>query len=107
MFLFFKSTFKVWSTDVAGTPVALESSSHVARRSSSKSSATRLFYLLIFFGLPGHGSLSMLTQPVQKRLAQRETLLQSSVDSPQTLLNVPWISVGLLPRKVLILINEL
>ena len=46
-------------------PVALESSSHVVRRSSSRASATS-FTLLSFVGVldrPGLGSLPMLTQP--------------------------------------------
>ena len=44
-------------------PVALESSSHVARRSSSRASATS-FTLISFvdvLSLPGFGLLSMLT----------------------------------------------
>ena len=43
--------------------VALKMYSHVARRSSSRASATS-YTLLSYFdvlGLPGHGSLSMLT----------------------------------------------
>ena len=64
-FLFFKSLIKIRKTDVAGTPVALESSSHVARRSSSKASG-RCFTLLLSVDvlmLHGLGSLSVLIQP--------------------------------------------
>ena len=45
-------------------------------------------------GLPCLESLSMLTQPPRKRLPQRETVLRSTVNSPQTSLKAPWISVG-------------
>ena len=89
------------------SPVALESSSDVARRSSRAS--TRRFTLLStvdVLRLPGLGSLSVLTYTPLKRLAQRETVLRSTVNSPQTSLKAPWISVGFLPRKVSILITS-
>ena len=78
-------------------PVALESSLYVARRSSSRVSATSFILLssVDVLGLPGLGSLSMLTQLPRKQLAQRETVLRSTVNSPQTSLKAPWISVGL------------
>ena len=46
-------------------------------------------------------------KPPQKRLAERETILQSTVNSPQTSLKAPWSSVGFLPRKVSILMHNL
>jgi hypothetical protein len=36
----------------------------------------------------------MLTRPPRKRLAQRETVLRSTLNSPQTSLKALWISVG-------------
>ena len=54
-FFFFKSLVKIRNTDVAGTPVALESSSHVAQQSSSRASATdfTLQTPVDILGLPG------------------------------------------------------
>ena len=89
--------------------MALESSSYVARRSSSRASATS-FTLVSFvdvLSLPGLGSLAMLVQPPRKRLAQRETVLRFTVNSRQTPLKAPWIYVGFLPRKVSILMYDL
>ena len=85
--------------------VALESSSHVARWSSSRESATSFILLssVDVLGLPGLGSLSMLAQPPWKWLAQWDNVLWSTVNSLQTLLKAPWISVGFFLHKVLIL----
>ena len=82
IFLFFKSFIKIRNTDVAGIPLALESSSHVAWRSSSRTSVTSFTLLtsVDILGLPGLGSLSMLTQPPWKRLSKRETVLWSAVN---------------------------
>ena len=77
-------------------PVALASSSLVGRRSSSRASATSFTLLssVDVLGLSGIGSLSVLTQPPRKRLAQRETVLRSTIKSPQTWLKAPWIFVS-------------
>ena len=107
--LFFKSLVKIRNTDVAGTPVYLESSSYIARRSSSRASATSftLPSSVDVLGLPGLGSLSMFKQSPRKRLAHQETVLRSTVNSSQTSFKTPWISVGILPHKVSILIYDL
>ena len=55
----------------------------------------------------GLGSLSMLTQQSQEWLVQRETVLWSTVNSPQTSLKAPWNSVGFLLHKVSILLYDL
>ena len=80
-------------------PVALVSSSHVAWRSSSRASATSFTLLssVDVLGLPGLGSLAVLTQPPRKQLAKLETVFRCSVNSPQTSLKAPWISVGFPP----------
>ena len=74
IFLFFKPFVRIWNIDVGGIPVVLESSSHVARRSSSGASDTSftLRSSVDVFGLPGLGSSFMLTRPPRKRLAQRD-----------------------------------
>ena len=58
------------------------------------------FNLLMFSASLVLGHCSMLTQPPWKWLAQWETVLQSTVNSPQTSLKALWISVGFLPCKV-------
>ena len=62
--------------------VSLEISSHVAQRSSSRTSATNITFLSTVgaLGFPSLGSLSMLTQPQRKRLAERELVLLSIVN---------------------------
>ena len=58
--------------------------SNQAWHSSSRASATSFTLLssVDVLGLPYLGSLSMLTQPPWKRLAKRETMLWSTVNSP-------------------------
>ena len=70
-------------------PVALESSSHAARRSSSRASATSFTLLssVDVLDLPGLGSLSMLTEQPRKRLAQRGPLWTHHKLYSQLLLN--------------------
>jgi len=108
IFLFFKSFVKIRNTDVGEIPVACDIFSHVAR-SHARKSAT-LFTLpssVDVFGLPGLGSFFVATCPSRKRVSQRETVLRSTVCSPQTLCKALWIPVGFLPRKVSILTYDL
>ena len=74
-------------------PVTLESSSHVAQSSRASATSFRLLSSVDVLNLPGLGSFSMLMQPPQKQLAQ-ETLVQSTVNSPQTSLKALSVSVG-------------
>ena len=67
-------------------PVALESSSHATLWSSSRASATS--FTLLSSGLR---SFSMPNQPSRKLLTQRETVLRSTVNWPQTSLKEPCI----------------
>ena len=78
-------------------PSAVVIYSHVVRRSSSRASATSFTLLssVYVLGLPCLGSLFMLTQPPWKRLAQRETALRPTVNTPQTSFKAPWIPLGL------------
>ena len=97
----------VFSCEVLA-PVGLVSSSHVERRSSPIASATSFTFLssVRVLGFPGFVSLSFRTQTPRKRLAQRETVLQLSVNSPETSLKAPWISLGICARKVSILMYD-
>jgi len=81
-----KSFVKIRNTDVGEIPVACDISSHVARRSCSRKSATSLTLLssVDVFGLPGLWSSFIVTRPSRKRVAQRETVLRSTVSSSQT-----------------------
>jgi len=109
IFLFCKSFVKIQNIDVGEIPVPCDISSHVAQRSSARKSATSftLHSSVDVFGLPGLGSSFMVTRPSLKRVAQRETVLWSTVCSPQTSRKALWISVGVLPRKVSILMYDL
>ena len=69
--LFFKSLVKIWNTDTARTPVALESSLHVARQSSWRASATRITLLssadvLVFPGLCAHTTTTKMISLTRK-----------------------------------------
>jgi len=72
IFLFCKSFVKIRNTDVGEIPVACDISSHVARRSCARNSATSftLRSSVDVFGLPGRGSSFMATCPTRKRVAQ-------------------------------------
>ena len=104
-----KSLVKIWNTDIAGTPMVLESFSHIAWRSSSRASATSFTLLssVDVLGLSGLGSLSMLTQPPWKQLAQQETVVkvycELTTNFTESIVNC-W---GFLPCKVLILLYDL
>ena len=54
-------------------------------------------------GRPDFGSCSMLNLPSWKRWAQREIVLRSTVSTPHTSISELWISVGVFPRNVSIL----
>ena len=58
-------------------------------------------------GCPDFGSFSMLNLPSWKRWAQREIVLQSTVSTPHTSISELWISVGVFPRNVSILMYAL
>ena len=65
----------------------------------SMSQASHFFHLLMLsaFLVLHHGLCSHNHHPSRKRLAYRETVLWSSVNSPQSSLKALWISVGFLP----------
>jgi hypothetical protein len=86
-FLFSANRFvKIRNTDVGEMSAACDISSLVARRSRARKSATSftLPSSVDVFDLPGLWSSFMVTCPSQKRVAQRETVLRSTVCSPQT-----------------------
>ena len=54
-------------------------------------------------GRPDFGSFCMPNLPSRKRCAQREIVLLSTVSTPHTSVSELWISVGVFPRNVSIL----
>jgi hypothetical protein len=78
---------------------------HVILRSSSRLWSTRstLWSSVDVRGHPDFGLFSMLNLPSRKRWAQCEIVLQSTVSTPHTSINELWISVGVFPRNVSIL----
>jgi hypothetical protein len=78
---------------------------HVILRSSSRIWSTRstLWSSVDVRGRPDFGSFSMLNLPTRKRCAQREIVLQSTISLPLTSISELWISVGVCPHNVSIL----
>ena len=79
---------------------------HVILRSSSRIWSTRstLWPSVDVRGRPDFGSFSMLNLPSRKGWAQREIVLRSTVSTPHTSISELWLSVGVFPRNVSILI---
>jgi hypothetical protein len=71
IFLFCKLFVKIQNTYVGEILVSCDISLHVTRRSSARKSAKSftLHTSVDVFGLPGLGSLFMVTHPSQKRVA--------------------------------------
>ena len=108
-FFFFCKLFVKIRNNVDEIPAVCDISSHIAQWSCARKSATSftLCSSVDVFGLPGLGSSFMVTHPSRKWAAQRETVLQSTVCSPQTSRKAVWISVGFMPHKVSILMYDL
>jgi len=80
-------------------------SSYVTLWSSSRiwSTHSTLWSSFNFRGCPDLGSFSMLNLPSWKRWAQHEIVFQSTVSTPHTSISKLWISIGVFPRNVSIL----
>jgi len=83
-------------------------SSHDFRRSSSNSvlTITTDVSSVAVTGRPLLGLSWTLSRPSRKRDAHRDTVLRSTTLSPQTSCKALWISVGVFPRKVSILMYD-
>ena len=101
IFLFWKSFVKIRNTE-GEIPVASNISPHVTWPSCARKFVTSFTLRLSVdvFGLPGLRSSFLVTCPSRKQVDQQETILRSTVYSPQTSRKALWISVGFLPRKV-------
>jgi len=107
--LFCKCFAKIRNTDVGEIPAACDISLHVSRLSCVKQSSTSFTLLssVDVFGIPGLWSSFMVTHPLRKREAKRETVLQPTVCSSKTSRKALWISVWFLLRKVSVLMHDL